>query len=179
MSKHPITLNDGNHIPWLGFGTGTALYQQDATQSVCQAIEAGVTHLDGAQMYKNEDTLGQGIKASGKSRSMLFVTTKLNLLSEGQTVKDSLLKSLQKLGLAYVDLFLIHDPTPHQKEGRLKEIWTQMEQVKGEGLAKSIGVSNFKVSDLEEILPSAKIIPSVNQVCRDHPTGEDYPMMSY
>ena len=54
-----------------------------------------------------------------------------------------------------------------------------MEQVKGEGLAKSIGVSNFKVSDLEEILPSAKIIPSVNQVCRDHPTGEDYPMMSY
>ena len=67
MSKHPITLNDGNHIPWLGFGTGTALYQQDATQSVCQAIEAGVTHLDGAQMYKNEDTLGQGIKASGSS----------------------------------------------------------------------------------------------------------------
>ena len=179
MSKHPITLNDGNHIPWLGFGTGTALYQQDATQSVCQAIEAGVTHLDGAQMYKNEDTLGQGIKASGKPRSMLFVTTKLNLLSGGQTVKDSLLESLQKLGLAYVDLFLIHDPTPHQKEGRLKEIWTQMEQVKGEGLAKSIGVSNFKVSDLEEILPSAKIIPSVNQVCRDHPTGEDYPMMSY
>ena len=54
-----------------------------------------------------------------------------------------------------------------------------MEQVKGEGLAKSIGVSNFKVSDLEEILPGAKIIPSVNQVCGDHPTGEDYPMMSY
>jgi len=179
MSKLDIILNGGNHIPWLGFGTGTALYQKDATQSVCQAIEAGITHLDGAQMYKNEDTLGEGIKASGKPRSMLFVTTKLNLLSGDQTVKDSLLQSLQKLGLAYVDLFLIHDPTPHQKEGRLKEIWTQMEQVKDEGLAKSIGVSNFKVSDLEEILPGAKIIPSVNQVCRNHHIGEEYPMILY
>jgi len=103
----------------------------------------------------------------------------LNLLSGDQTVKNSLPESLQKLGLAYVDLFLIRDPTPHQKEGRLKEIWTQMERMKGEGLAKPIGVSNFKVSDLEEILSSAKIIPSVNQVCRDHPTGEDYPMISY
>ena len=130
-------------------------------------------------MYKNEDTLGEGIKASGKPRSMLFVTTKLHLLSGDQTVKDSLLESLKKLGLAYVDLFLIHDPTPHQKEGRLKEIWTQMEQVKDEGLARSIGVSNFRVSDLEEILPGAKIIPSVNQVGRDHPTGKDYPMISY
>jgi len=113
-------------------------------------------------MYKNEDTLGQCIKALGKPHSLFSITTKLNILSGEQTVKNSLLKSLQNLGLAYVDLFLIREPSPHQKEGRLKEIWTQMEQVKGEELAKSIRVSNFEVSDLEEILPGAKIIPSVN-----------------
>ncbi|KAF5357922.1 hypothetical protein D9756_001431 [Leucocoprinus leucothites] len=152
MSKIEITLNDGSRIPWLGFGTGTALYKQDASELVRQAIEAGVTHLDGAQMYENEETLGQGIKASGKSRSTIFVTTKLRGLQPGQTVKDTLLESLKKLGLTYVDLFLIHDPTPYRKEGRLKEVWAQMEQLKGEGLAKSVGVSNFKVSDLEEIL---------------------------
>ena len=121
MSKLDIILNDGSRIPWLGLGTGTALYRQDATQLIFQAIEAGGTHLDGAQVYKNEDTLGQCIKALEKPHSSFFVTTKLNLLSGDQTVKDSLLKSLQNLGLAYVDLFLIRDPSPHQKEGRLKD----------------------------------------------------------
>ena len=179
MYQYDIILNDGNHIPWLGFGTGTALYKQNATQSVFQAIEAGVTHFDSAQIYGNEDTLGEGIKASGKPRSMFFVTTKLNPLSGDQTVKDTLLDSLKKLGLAYVDLFLIHDPTPYQKEGRLREIWTQMEQMKDEGLSKSIGVSNFRVSDLEEILPGAKVIPSVNQVGRNHSIGEDNPMIDF
>ncbi|KAF9442255.1 Aldo/keto reductase, partial [Macrolepiota fuliginosa MF-IS2] len=70
-------LNDGSRIPWLGFGTGTALYKQDVSNLVRQAIEAGVSHLDGAQSYQNEDTLGQGIKLSGKPRSELFITTKL------------------------------------------------------------------------------------------------------
>jgi len=110
-------------------------------------------------MCKNEDTLGQGIKASGKPLSALFVTTKLNLLSGDQTVKDSLLESLRKHGLAYVDLFLIHDPTPHQKEGLTEGDTDSDEQVQGERLSKSIGVSNFKLSNLAEILPGAKIEP--------------------
>lgn len=170
MSKLEFTLNDGTRIPWLGFGTGTALYQQDASDLVRQAIENGVTHLDGAQMYQNEETLGQGIKLSGKPRSELFVTTKLKGLSPGQTVKDTLLDSLKKLGLDYVDLFLVHDPTPYTKENRLRDVWSQMEALKDEGLAKSVGVSNFKVEDLNEILPEAKIIPSMNQVGRrTHP----------
>jgi len=178
MSKR-IILNDGHDIPWLGFGTGSVHYHKNVTQLVSQVIEAGVTHFDGAQGYQNEHSLGEGIWVSGTPRSSLFLTTKLHLLSGDQTVKDALTESLKKLGFTYVDLFLIHDPTPHQREGRLKEIWTQMEQVKDEGLAKSIGVSNFKVSDLEEILPGAKIIPSVNQVGRDHSTSENNPMVDF
>jgi diketogulonate reductase-like aldo/keto reductase len=175
MPKIDITLNDDTRIPWLGFGTGTALYNRDATDLVCQAIQTGVTHLDGAQWYENEYTLGQGIKVSGKPRSALFVTTKLKGLNPGQTVKDTLLESLKKLGLDYVDLFLIHDPTPYQKEGKLKEVWAQVEKVKDEGFAKSIGVSNFKVTDLEEILPGAKVIPSINQVSSHYLPSQNEP----
>ncbi|KAK0228637.1 NADP-dependent oxidoreductase domain-containing protein [Armillaria fumosa] len=156
------TLNDGTTTPWVAFGTGTALYKKDAAEAVRVAIENGVTHLDGAQMYENEDSLGAGIKTSGKPRSELYVTTKLKGLAEGQTIKDTLVISLKKLGLEYVDLFLIHDPT--SAKGQLKAWWKQMEEVKKEGLTKSIGVSNFRVQDLEEVLEVATIIPAVNQI---------------
>jgi diketogulonate reductase-like aldo/keto reductase len=158
-----FNLNNGATIPWLGFGTGTALYGRDAANLVRLAIDNKITHLDGAQMYNNEDTLGAGIKASGKPRSELFVTTKLAKLAPGQTVKESLKASLNKLGLDYVDLFLIHDPTPATKEGKLSQWWQGMEEVQREGLAKSIGVSNFRVEDLKVILDSGKIVPAVNQ----------------
>lgn len=172
MSDLEFTLNDGTRIPALGFGTGTALYSQDASAFVRQAIETGITHLDGAQAYGNEETLGKGVVLSKKPRSELFITTKLKRLDPGQTVKDTLVDSLKKLGVDYVDLFLIHDPTPHQKEGRLPDVWSQVEALKDEGLAKSVGVSNFKVEDLNEILPGAKIIPSINQVGRK---SHDFP----
>ncbi|KAH6918422.1 oxidoreductase [Coprinopsis sp. MPI-PUGE-AT-0042] len=165
-----IKLNDGNEIPWVGFGTGTALYGQDAADSVRLAIETGVVHLDGAQVYRNEDSLGAGIKASGKPRSELWVTTKLSpLVPEGKKsadidVKATLKESLQKLGLDFVDLFLIHSPHPANEEGSLQHLWRQMEEVKNEGLAKSIGVSNFRVEDLKTILETAKIVPAVNQI---------------
>lgn len=162
MSSLTITLNDGTKIPWLGYGTGTALYSKDAENAVLQAIQTGVIHLDGAQVYNNEESLGAGIAAAGKPRSELFVTTKLNLIPPGQTVRDTLVASLKKLQTDYVDLFLIHFPINH--ETSLPEIWRQFEEIQEEGLAKSIGVSNFRVKDLEEILPSAKVIPSVNQV---------------
>jgi diketogulonate reductase-like aldo/keto reductase len=158
------TLNDGSQIPSLGFGTGTALYGKDAADFVRVAIENNITHLDGAQMYRNEDTLGAGIKASGKPRSELFVTTKIDTLQHGQTIKESLEGSLAKLGFDYVDLFLIHSPAQARKEKRLSEFWAGMEEVKQAGLAKSIGVSNFNVEDLKVILETAKVVPSVNQV---------------
>jgi diketogulonate reductase-like aldo/keto reductase len=157
-----IPLNDGTSAPWLAFGTGTALYNKDVAKFVEVAITSGVTHLDGAQMYRNEQSLGEGIKASGKPRSELYLVTKLFELNPGQTVKDTLVESLAKFGVDYVDLFLIHSPLPYV--GRLKEIWQQMEGVKNEGLTKSIGVSNFKVEHLNELLEGANIVPAVNQV---------------
>jgi len=159
-----FTLNDGSQIPSLAFGTGTALSRKDAAEFVRVAIENNVTHLDGAQMYNNEDTLGAGIKASGKPRSKLFVVTKLNILQPGQTVKESLKGSLTKLGLDYVDLFLIHTPAQVRREKNLSQWWEGMEEVKQAGLAKSIGVSNFNVEDLTVILETAKVVPSVNQI---------------
>lgn len=163
MTKH-FTLNDGSQIPWLAFGTGTALYGKDAADLVRIAIENNIIHLDGAQAYSNEDTLGAGIKASGKPRSELFIVTKLLNLAPGQTAKESLNISLSKLGLDYVDLFLIHTPSFARKEKKLSEWWAGMEEVKRDGLARSIGVSNFSVEDLKVILETAKVVPSVNQV---------------
>jgi diketogulonate reductase-like aldo/keto reductase len=156
-----IPLNDGTHIPWLGFGTGTALYKRDSSHIITRAIANGITHLDGAQWYGNEQSLGAGIKASGKPRSELYVVTKLKGPLAGQTVKQSLAGSLERLGLDYVDLFLIHVPTEH--EGRLREVWKEMEGVQRDGMTKSIGVSNFIVKDFEEILEEGGVVPAVNQ----------------
>ncbi|KAF5330572.1 hypothetical protein D9619_005904 [Psilocybe cf. subviscida] len=159
-----FALNTGSSIPWLGFGTGTALYGKDAANLVKQAIDNGITHLDGAQMYRNEETLGAGIKASGKPRSELFITTKLHVLAPGVTIKESLQESLSKLGLEYVDLFLIHDPTKAPGEEGLAAQWKGMEEVYHAGLAKAVGISNFTVKHLETILKDATVIPAANQI---------------
>ncbi|KDQ60965.1 hypothetical protein JAAARDRAFT_31962 [Jaapia argillacea MUCL 33604] len=162
MATLTFPLNDGTRIPALAFGTGTALYQKDAQHAVEVAISSGFIHLDGAQVYGNEESLGAAIAASGKPRDSLYIVTKLGKLPQGQTVVESLKESLKKLNLDYVDLFLIHMPVHH--EGKLKEVWKGVEETKTQGLAKSIGVSNFRVKDLEEILSVASIIPAVNQI---------------
>lgn len=160
-----IPLNDGTSIPWLAFGTGSALFEQDASDAVRMAIENGIVHLDGAQVYGNEDSLGAGIKLSGRPRAELYIVTKLAEVDPGQTVKTSLQKSLSKLGVDYVDLFLIHGPTPRNE---IKRLWKEMEEVRQLGLSKSIGVSNFEAGDLEVLLDGAEIIPAVNQVVSAH-----------
>ena len=166
MANTPINLNDGTTIPLLAFGTGTAHFKKDAQDSVTKAIIAGFTHLDGAQLYNNEEYLGAGIAAAattgGKPREQLFITTKLAKPAEGKTVRDTLVESLKKLQLDYVNLFLIHTPT--QFPGGLKAVWKEMEAVKKEGLTRSIGVSNFRTAQLREILDGAEFPPSINQV---------------
>ena len=165
MANTPIKLNDNTTIPLLGFGTGTAHYTKDAQDLVTSAINAGFTHLDGAQIYKNEESLGAGIAAAGKARELLFITTKLFKPPEGKTVRDTLVESLAKLRVDYVDLFLVHTPIQFYKEpGRLKAVWKEMEAVKKEGLTRSIGVSNFRDAQLREILDGAEVPPSINQV---------------
>ncbi|CCM04591.1 uncharacterized protein FIBRA_06772 [Fibroporia radiculosa] len=178
MSSPTLTLNDGNTIPWLGFGTGTALYGKDAENAVRTAIDNGVIHLDGAQVYRNEESLGAAIAASGKPRSSLYITTKLEKVPAGQTVHDTLVVSLKKLQVDYVDLFLIHFPINHEQP--LSTLWKQVEDVQKEGLARSIGVSNFRVKDFEAILPEATVIPAVNQI-EYHPYvfKADQPVIEY
>ena len=158
MATPTIPLNDGTTIPWLAFGSGTALYNKDASDAVAAAIRAGFRHIDAAQMYANEEHVGAGIAAAGVPRATLFVTTKLGKLPDGQTVRDTLLASLRKLRLDYVDLFLIHMPIQHA--GRLPQVWREFEALQKEGLAKSIGVSNFRVKDFEQLMEGATVTPA-------------------
>ena len=162
MPVSTLVLNDGTQVPWIAFGTGTALFGKDATHAITVAIENGFTHLDGAQVYRNEASLGDGVVASGKPRSELYITTKLTRLAPGETPISALEKSLERLGMKYVDLYLVHQANDHV--GRLKEVWKGMEEAKAAGLTKSIGVSNFTADHLNDILEVATIIPAVNQV---------------
>ncbi len=162
MAGLSVALNDGSRMPWLAFGSGTSLREKDASKQISNAIKAGFVHIDCAQMYANEESVGTGIAQSGVPRSSLYLTTKLDKLAAGQTVKDALIASLAKLKTDYVDLFLIHVPIVHED---IQATWTQMERCRLEGLTRSIGVSNFQTKHLEEILRVAVIPPAVNQVC--------------
>ncbi|GAA5888124.1 hypothetical protein JCM6882_000289 [Rhodosporidiobolus microsporus] len=170
----PIRLADGNTIPGVAFGVGTAWYgkekdgevNREIVDTVKLAIKNGFRHLDGAEAYGNETSLGAAIKESGLKREELFVTTK-----SGPGLKDinsSFEGSLKKLGLDYVDLYLIHWPYDFVKPGypTIQEAWKTLESLKDSGRAKSIGVSNFRVRDLEKILsiPDLKHKPVVNQI---------------
>ncbi|PVF98785.1 Aldo/keto reductase [Serendipita vermifera] len=148
--------------------TWTALYGRDATTQIVQALEVGFTHIDTAQMYGNEKTVGRGLASffnspSAPTREELFITGKFASKSPSQTVKQVLEIQLQDLGLNYLDLYLLH--TPVNSVGQLGAIWRQFEEVKKAGLAKEIGISNFRVGDLEELLASDyKELPAVHQI---------------
>ncbi len=157
-----ITLNDGVRIPQLGFGT----FQIDparTAETVKAALDTGYRHVDTAQMYGNEEGVGKAIADSGIARDELFVTTKLNNDGHG---RDEALKrleeSLDKLGLEYVDLYLIHWPQPGQD--RYVETWQGFEDAKKEGRARSIGVSNFNPHHLDRLAAETSTVPSVNQI---------------
>ncbi|PRP75090.1 hypothetical protein PROFUN_03926 [Planoprotostelium fungivorum] len=152
-------IGDGRIIPGIGFGTGTALYQQDAANSLVKAISVGYRHLDTAQMYQNESSVGKGIKASGVDRSQLFITTKVSQ-NVGQQTEQTFDRQLADLELDHVDLYLIH--TPILEGTTVEETWKALESIQKKGKAKSIGVSNFRVSDLKRLEGLTR--PAVNQI---------------
>ncbi|GAB1518818.1 aldo/keto reductase family protein [Rhizoctonia solani] len=155
---HTIRLNDGTIVPTLAFGTGTALYSKDSTSAVRQAIsKAGYIHIDCAESYGNESYTAQAIQDSGVPREQLFLTSKCWT----RDPRKSLEKTLRELKTSYVDLYLIHSPI---QTSNLAEAWKIMEDLKTEGKARSIGVSNFRAKDLKAVIEVAKIIPSVNQI---------------
>ena len=165
-------LNNGVEIPSVGLGTW--LIDNDKVAEVVKnAIDIGYRHIDTAQAYENESGIGRGIRESGIDRKELFVTSKIRAeYKDYDSAKKSIEESLEKLGLDYIDLMIIHAPQPwsqfrvsdnnYYKEN--KEVWRALEDAYSEGKVRAIGVSNFHDYDLENIMEDCKIKPMVNQV---------------
>jgi 2,5-diketo-D-gluconate reductase A len=162
MTIPSLTLHDGVEIPQLGFGV-FQVPPEDTQEVVEQALEAGYRHIDTAGAYRNEKGVGAAIAASDLAREDLFVTTKLWNSEQGfETTLAAFEKSLGRLGFEYVDLYLIHWPVP--SEGRFVDTWRAFERIHGEGRARTIGVSNFRVEDLERLEGETETRPTVNQI---------------
>jgi diketogulonate reductase-like aldo/keto reductase len=155
-----IVLNDGRAIPQLGFGVFQIPPGQATRAAVDAALAAGYRHVDTAAVYRNEADVGAAVRASGLEPESVWVTTKLaNADQGGATARRAFEASLERLGLEAVGLYLLH--WPHE---RRLESWRVLEQLHAEGLARSIGVSNFLVRHLDELLAHASVPPSVNQI---------------
>lgn len=165
------TLANGNTIPALGFGTWQLAVGEETYQAVKHALEVGYRHVDTAQTYKNEASVGQAMKDSSLDREEIFLTTKVwNTNHTYDATRQSVEESLEKLQTDYLDLLLIHWPNPQplrenkQWQERNKEVWRAMEDLYEEGVLKAIGVSNFYLHHLEALLETARITPMVNQI---------------
>lgn len=156
-------LNDGYEIPILGLGTWLAR-GKDCTHAVEFALTHGYDHIDTAQGYENEAQVGKGWKASGRSREEIFITTKISNSNQGYDLSmASVTQSLKDLQTDYVDLLLIHWPDINQLE-RSFDTWRALVALQAQGQARSIGVSNFTIPILEQLLSQTDVIPAVNQV---------------
>lgn len=155
-----ITLNDGNKIPAVGFGVFLVPNDGPAYEAVSQALKAGYRHIDTAAAYFNESDVGKAVKDSGIPREEIFITSKLWLQDYGyEAARKGLETSLEKLGLDYVDLYLLHQPY-----GDVAGAWKALEEAKKEGRIKSIGVSNMTPTIWKEFVPQFDTMPAVNQV---------------
>jgi 2,5-diketo-D-gluconate reductase A len=158
-----LTLNTGAPIPQLGLGTARVTDQEEIRRIVRDAIDVGYRHIDTAAKYENEVGVGRGIADSGVDRADLFVTTKLRGSEQGtDSTRDGLMRSLDRLGLDYVDLYLIHWPLP--RLDKYAESWTVMEELQAEGLTRAIGVSNFMPEHLDRLAEVSATVPATNQI---------------
>jgi 2,5-diketo-D-gluconate reductase A len=165
MSDVPqVQLNDGNSIPQLGFGV-FQISPSDTAEAVNRALEVGYRHIDTAEGYGNEREVGEAIRAAGLDRGDVFVTSKLN---NGAHRPDDARRAfdgtLAALGFDYVDLFLIHWPVPTLYDGDFVSTWKTLEEFKGDGRARSIGVSNFQPEHLDRLAAETDTVPAVNQI---------------
>ncbi|MEC2072847.1 aldo/keto reductase [Alkalihalophilus marmarensis] len=155
------TLNNGVKMPWLGLGVYKAEDGAEVEQAVIKAIEAGYRSIDTAAVYYNEEGVGTAIKKSGVAREELFITTKVWNDDQGyESTLRAFDQSMDKLGLDVLDLYLVHWPV----EGKFKDTWKALETLYKAGKVRAIGVSNFSVTHLEELLKTAEIKPMVNQI---------------
>jgi 2,5-diketo-D-gluconate reductase A len=155
-----VKLNNDVEIPILGFGVFQITDPAECERSVVDAIQTGYTHIDTAASYMNEEAVGRGIKQSGVAREKLFITTKLWIQSNGyENTLKAFDRSLKRLQLDYVDLYLIHQPF-----GDVYGEWRAMEELYGQGKIKAIGVSNFQPDRIIDLITHNKITPAVNQI---------------
>ena len=155
-----IKLNNGVEIPYFGLGTFQLKEGEEAYNAVKWAIEAGYKHIDTAMIYENEVSVGKAIKDSGIARDEIFVTTKLwneDMRQDNQL--NAIDDSLKRLGLDYVDLYLIHWPVP----GKYVESWKKMEEIYKSGKVKAVGVSNFNIRHIKDIMAVSDLVPAINQ----------------
>ena len=183
--QETYTLYNGVKIPKLGLGTWF-ISDDDAAQAVKDAVDIGYRHVDSAQAYQNEAGVGKGVRESGLDREDIFVTTKLaaEIKSYDEAVA-SIDESLEKMGLEYIDLMIIHSPQPWQEfgsedryeEGNL-EAWKALEEAYEAGKLKAIGLSNFKKEDVENILENGSVKPMVNQILA-HISNTPFDLIEY
>lgn len=159
--RSTIELNNGVHMPLFGLGVFLSKEGTEVEYAVKTALDNGYIHIDTAAVYGNERGVGKAVRASGIPRKQLFVTTKVWNSDQGyQSTLKAFDRSMDRLGLDYADLYLIHWP-----KGELStETWKALEEIYSTGKTKAIGVSNFLVHHLQDLLPHCKIVPMVNQV---------------
>ncbi len=156
-----VTLNNGVNIPVIGLGVFQSPAGGVTKQAILDSLEAGYRHIDTARIYGNEVDVGMAVAESRLPREDIFITTKLWNADQGyESTLDACEISLGKMGIDYVDLYLMHWPV----EGRRLESWTAMEELLDKGRCRSIGVSNFMVHHLEELLEKAHVVPAINQI---------------
>jgi diketogulonate reductase-like aldo/keto reductase len=159
--KDTVTLHNGVKMPWMGLGVFKVTDGEEVIESVKAAIRNGYISIDTASFYKNEEGVGQAFRESGVPREELFITTKVWNADQGyESTLQAFETSLDKLGLDYLDLYLIHWPG----KNKYKETWKAFEELYKQGRVRAIGVCNFQVHHLEDLIASAEIKPMVNQV---------------
>ncbi|MDF3282411.1 aldo/keto reductase [Gordonia sp. N1V] len=176
MTVPSITLNNGVEIPQLGFGV-FQIKPEDTVEATLSALEVGYRHIDTAQMYGNEAEVGEAVRKSGVPREEVFITTKLN--NSFHAFDDALEatdKSLERLGVEHVDLYLIHWPLPDV--GDFVETWKAMEKIYTDGKARAIGVSNFQKHHLERLFAETEVVPAANQI-EVHPYLTQNPLRAF
>jgi 2,5-diketo-D-gluconate reductase A len=160
MSQVPsVRLNNGIEMPILGFGV-FQIPPDETEQAVATALDVGYRHIDTAASYRNEDAVGRAIRGSGIARDELFITTKLWIQDPGESnTRAAFERSLERLGLEHVDLYLIHQPF-----GDYYSSWRAMQELHAEGLARAIGVSNFYPDRLVDLIEHNEVTSAVNQI---------------
>lgn len=174
-----VKLNNGVHMPWFGLGVYKAQEGEEVISAVKAAIRAGYRSIDTAAAYNNEEGVGQAVREAmeenGLSRDQLFITSKVWNSNQGyETTLQAFETSLNKLNLEYIDLFLVHWPV----KGKYKDTWRALEKVYKEGKVRAIGVSNFQIHHLEDLLSEAEVVPAVNQV-ELHPQLTQKELLTY